>query len=195
MKQAELSLIIPLIDSDLVEEADAVVLLEGDGYARILHACNLVLQGVAPLLIFSGGVTNVKYGSYPYEMCEEQIKAAGITSEQLLIEKESLHTREQAVNIMELAIKHNWRSIILVASQYHQYRAFLTFLKAMREFGMREKLIIHNCPAKGLPWFVKSDWGLRFSLMQSEFDKIRQYADHVASFEDVIQYYKWKESL
>jgi hypothetical protein len=83
--------------------------------------------------------------------------------------------------------------MILVASHYHQYRAFLTFLKVMGDLHM--EVVLSNAPARYVPWFVDHGWGTRFDLLDGEFEKIRHYQTlaHIATFEEAIEYLRWKE--
>ena len=93
---------------------------------------------------------------------------------------------------MELARSRNWTRVILVASHYHQYRAFLTFLKARSEAGL--DLEILNAPVRDLPWFEATPWGRRLDLLESEFSKIEAYAGmgHIATFQEGIEHQRWK---
>ena len=81
-----------------------------------------------------------------------------------------------------------------MASGFHQPRAFLTFLRAMKEAGL--KIQIFNAPAKGLPWFKKTSLGkTRLELLEEEFAKIEKYAKegHLVPLQEAINYQKWKE--
>lgn len=184
-----------LVDNDTIQKSDAIILLEGDGLNRYQHAVNLFQEGWAPLIVFSGGIVNYGYGSIPYEEIYPRMLASGISPGTLIHERESLNTKEQADNIMKLCETRGWKSIILVGSPYHQYRAFLTFLKSA--INILPELIIFNSPAKNLPWFSNEDWGNRYENLHGEFDRIERYMalGHLASFEEVIDYMKWKESL
>ena len=52
----EREMFISLVDNDLICESDAIVLLEGDGLNRFRHAIQLFKNGLAPLIVFSGGI-------------------------------------------------------------------------------------------------------------------------------------------
>ncbi len=184
-----------LVDNDSIQESDAIILLEGDGLNRYKHAVQLFQEGWAPLIVFSGGIVDYEYGSIPYEEIYPRMLASGISPESIIHERKSLNTKEQADNVIKMCEARGWKSIILVGSPYHQYRAFLTFLKSA--INMLPELIIFNSPAKNLPWFYKEDWGNRFKNLQGEFDRIERYMalGHLASFREVIEYMEWKESL
>lgn len=180
-----------LIANEPLKRADAIIVLEGDGYFRIQQAVDLYKQGWSKRIVISGGIFNSGYGSFPD--LAPRIKKLGVAEENIIVEDKSQNTKEQAENIMKLARGKNWRKIILVASHYHQCRAFLTFLKAMNNAKLKIQII--NAPAGNLPWFAKNKWGTRFELLESEFEKIELYRKkgHIASYADAIKYQRWKE--
>ena len=184
---------IVLVDNDCTKVSDAIILLEGDGLNRYQHAIDLYNQGAAGSIVFSGGITNYEYGSYPYEDVLPHILKTGIPADKLIHEDKSLNTREQAVEIMKMAAMNNWKRLILVASHEHQYRAYLTFLKEV--LLSDGPIILYNAPVRNLKWFEETGWGLRFNRLESEFEKIGIYTalGHLATFEEALSYQKWKE--
>lgn len=184
--------LISLVLTDIPKQSDCIVLLEGDGFTRIEHSCKLVKMGLAPRLIFSGGITNLEYGSFPYEMCKEKIKLEGLTEKQIIVEESSMHTRQQAENVVELCLINNWNSMILVATHYHQIRAFLTFLKVIQEKNLESKFKIYNSAVISASWFDKELWGSRIELLNEELKKIDMHHlnGHVSDYEFGIKYFK-----
>ena len=184
---------IALVDNDQQAPADAIILLQGDGFARLRHAVEIYLNGLAPKVVFSGGVENPDCGSYPYQVVLPELLKLGMNEEDLLWENKSQNTRQQALEVMTMCREKGWESVILVASHFHQYRAFLTFLKTMEDTGI--KLLIHNSPARDMPWFQPTFGTCRFELLEREFEKITRYGEngHVATFEQGISYLRWKE--
>lgn len=183
---------IALLSNDFCPvKADAVILLEGDGFTRIEKACSLVKNGLADKLVFSGGFDNQQQGSYPFALCLPKILEYGISHEQLIYEAESMQTYQQAVNILALCNKNHWKKIILVPTHYHQYRAFLTFLKVLQLADQTEAVSIYNIPAVA-DWHEITPWGRRVDLLQIEFNKIIEYAakGHVASYSEALRYIK-----
>jgi uncharacterized SAM-binding protein YcdF (DUF218 family) len=180
---------ISIVDNDICKVSDAIILLEGDGYFRNDKAIELYSLKFAPLIVFTGGIDNPEYGSYYQEDIIERL-AGSVKKEDIILERESMNTRQQAEEIMKMATERKWKRIILVASHYHQYRAYLTFLKRMKEIDLKIEII--NAPAK-LKWFDETGWGNRFELIDSEFERIKKYKDHCSSFEEAIEYQKWKE--
>lgn len=182
-----------LVDNDCMQVSDAIILLEGDGLNRYQHAVDLYNQGLAGTVVFSGGITNYDYGSYPYADILPHILKSGFPADKLIHEDKSLNTREQAVEVLKLAVKNNWKRLILVASNEHQYRAYLTFLKEV--LASESPVILYNSPVRTLKWFAETGWGLRIDRLEQEFEKIGAYSalGHLASFEEAISYQQWKE--
>lgn len=184
---------IALIGNEKLKKSEAIILLEGDGFFRCKHAAWLYQQSWAKKIIISGGIADYDYGSYPAEELLPKLIKLGVKRSDIALDEKSMNTRDQAINIIKLAIEKKWKKIILVASRYHQYRAFLTFLRAMEE--ARIKIQIINSPVSDLPWFVRNKWGRRIDLWKFEFEKIELYMakGHVASFVEAFKYQEWKE--
>jgi len=184
---------IVLVDNDSLKKSDAIILLEGDGLFRVQKVVELFNAHWSNKIVFSGGISDPSYGSFPKEYIIPELIKAGISEENIIIEAGSLNTRDEAVEIMKLCKQLSWKRIILVASHYHQYRAYLTFLKAMKESGLLIEII--NATAQNLKWFEDTGWGKRFELLEREFAKIEKYSElgHLATFEEAIAYQRWKE--
>lgn len=182
-----------IVDGDQLKKSDAIILLEGDGTNRCAEAIELFQNGYAPKLVFSGNVNNLSYGSLPFSTIAPLLAAGRVPTKAIIHESKSLNTKEQAEEVVRLAIKKGWRRLILVASHYHQYRAYLTFLKAVLD--TESGIILYNAPARRLDWFAETGWGKRFDLLTQEFDRIKKYASysHLATFQEAIDYQKWKE--
>jgi len=181
-----------LLSADEPRQADAIVVLEGDGLVRLVHGCRLYYQHWAPLLVLSGG-RDEPPECVPARLMAKRLIA--VPQQAVILEDASQHTRDQAVNVVALAQEHRWAQLLLVASHYHQYRAFLTFLRAAEEAGMDRQLQLVSAPVRDLPWFVYTPWGRRLDFLEREFDRIESYqaVGHVASYEDGIDYLRWRE--
>ena len=183
---------IVLLDSENISKCDAIILLEGDGFARYKKAVSLYKDGIAPVIVFSGGFDDEKSGAYTFEKIKPLILKEGVPEKDLIHESKSLNTYEQAVQIIEMAKNKNWKRICLVASHYHTYRAFLTFLCEQKK-SMPE-LLIDIAGVKDLDWYKENPWGRRIDLLSGELDKIDLYQkkNNVATYSDGISYLKWK---
>jgi uncharacterized SAM-binding protein YcdF (DUF218 family) len=186
--------VIALVDNDCLKKSDVIVLLEGDGLNRYQKAVDLFNQGWANKIIFSGGITDYEYGSFPFSDVLPHILATGVPNDIILHENKSLNTREQAIEVIKLAIANSWYKIILVATHEHQYRAYLTFLREVLDSKLG--IILYNAPVRNLGWFSETGWGLRFNRLEKEFDRIELYSalGHLATFDEAIKYQEWKEN-
>jgi uncharacterized SAM-binding protein YcdF (DUF218 family) len=180
-----------IVHNDVLVKADAIILLEGDGYNRLNNAADLYRNGYAPIVVFSGGIRDYDYGSFPFEDCLSRLVSLGIKRENIIHEDKSLNTKEQAIYINKLAIEQGWSKLILVASPHHQCRAYLTFLKQLPS-----DVVLMNAPARNLFWFKKEKWGRRFDLLEQEQERIEVYSQKgdLVSIKEAIRYQKWKEN-
>lgn len=191
----ERELFIALIDTDAVQTSDAIVLLEGDMLERYPHAYKLYSRDLASKIIITGGVDDTPTGRVH---CVEQAKKlieSGVSIEDIIVDDKSTNTWEQALNVIDICDRLNFQSIIIVASEFHRYRAFLTFLKAKMLKG--SEIVIHNSPVI-LKWFsrVPHEKNLtRVELLANEFEKIDEYRanGNVAEYREAIEYFKSKE--
>lgn len=185
---------IAIVDNDILRPSDAIILLEGDGYYRVDEAITLYKSRVAPKIIFSGDIEDYKYGSYPLKDLLPKLLDGGVKQEDIIHENISLNTREQAIEVIKLSKLNYWKRLVLVASQEHQYRAYLTFLREV--IDSNSGIILFNSPTRNLGWFSACEWGRRFERLKLEFLRIEKYSEfgHLASFSEAIQYQEWKES-
>ena len=147
---------IVFVDNDVLEKSDAIILLEGDGFNRYRKAVDLYKNGFSDKIIFSGGVTDLDYGSYPFEEILPKILAEGIPKDAIIHESNSRNTYEQAIEVIKICIKNKWTKIILIATHDHQYRAYLTFLNQVLKTN--ENIILFNAPVRNLGWFNETGW-------------------------------------
>lgn len=187
--------ILAIVDNDCLMNSDAAILLEGDGFFRFQKAVDLYKRGIVKKIVFSGNIIDKDYGSFPFEEVKPFILKGGVPEEDLIHEDVSLHTRQQAIEVVKMAMEKGWKKLALVASHEHQYRAYLTFLREVLD--TKSGLILYNAPVRNLNWFVDSGWGIRFERLSAEFERIERYSamGHLANAAEVIEYQKWKESL
>ena len=186
-------IIMAIVDNDCLKPSDAIILLEGDGFHRFQKAVDLYKKGLGKKIVFSGAIVQKEYGSYPFEEVKPFILNAGVPEEDLIHEDKSLHTQQQAVEVVKMAMKNGWKRLALVASHEHQYRAYLTFLRQVLD--SRSGIILYNAPVRNLDWFVDSGWGMRFDRLKAEIERIEKYSafGHLANAKEVIEYQQWKE--
>ena len=188
-------IIMAIVGNDCLTKSDAAILLEGDGLFRFNKAVDLYNQGKVAKIVFSGNIIDKDYGSFPFEEIRPYILQAGVPEEDLIHEDVSTNTREQAVQVVKMAMEKGWKKLALIASHEHQYRAYLTFLREVLD--TKSGIILYNTPVRNLNWFIDSGWGIRFERLNAEFDRIEKYSamGHLATAQEVVEYQKWKESL
>jgi uncharacterized SAM-binding protein YcdF (DUF218 family) len=103
----------------------------------------------------------------------EQCIRMGVPSEALLLENESLHTKENAEMVLALAKKHHMGTIILVTSPFHQRRTYLTFAKVFQPHNV-ELLNYYADTGEWHPatWFLSAE---HRKLVRSEEERIKKY--------------------
>ncbi|MCR4675476.1 MAG: YdcF family protein [Lachnospiraceae bacterium] len=187
--------IMAIVDNDCLTESDVAVLLEGDGFFRFQKAVELYQHGLVNKIVFSGNIVDKDYGSYPFEEVKPYILEHGVPECDLIHEDKSKQTKQQAQEVVKMALENGWKKLALVASHEHQYRAYLTFLREVLDTN--SGLILYNAPVRNLNWFIDSGWGTRFDRLSAEFDRIEKYSEmgHLATAKEVVEYQKWKESL
>lgn len=188
-------IIMAIVDNDCLTKSAAAILLEGDGFFRFQKAVDLYNKGTVSKIVFSGNIIDKSYGSFPFEEIKPFIVKGGVPEKDLVHEDKSLNTRQQAVEIVKMAIKNEWKKLALVASHEHQYRAYLTFLREVLD--TKSGIILYNAPARNLNWFIDDGWGTRFERLSVEFERMEKYSaiGHLANMQEVVEYQKWKESL
>jgi uncharacterized SAM-binding protein YcdF (DUF218 family) len=184
---------IALVDNDCLQKSDAIILLEGDGLNRYQKAVELYNLKFSDKIVFSGDITDYGYGSYPFSYVLPHILKTGVPSDAIIHEDKSRNAREQAIEVIKMAILNKWTRLILVATHDHQYRAYLSFLHEV--IDNNTNIILFNAPVRNLFWFSETGWGTPFERLEKEFDRIEKYSilGHLATFEEAIEYQKWKE--
>ena len=173
-----------------VRRADAIVVLAGeDGRPRSDVAVQFYRSKVAPFIVLSGGLDEPPHLQGAKTLLPVLLDQ-GIPEEDIVLDCTSRNTHQQAVNVVNLAAEHEWRTLVLVASPGHLYRAFLTFLKVLQETGQTETIRLVPVPASQLPWWGKPEGmeARRIDLLESEFQRIAEYRDHVATYEAGLDY-------
>ncbi len=97
----------------------------------------------------------------------------GVPADAILTEDESLHTRENAEQVLFFLKRCNMHRVILVTSPFHQRRTYLTFAKVFQPHNIQ---IINYYADTGewnpYTWFLSEE---HRSLVKSETERIKQY--------------------
>jgi uncharacterized SAM-binding protein YcdF (DUF218 family) len=103
----------------------------------------------------------------------DQAISMGVPPQAVLVEQESLHTRENAEYVLNLLKRHRMHRVILVTSPFHQQRTYLTFAKVFQSYGIQ--IINYYAEADDwhpLTWFFSIQ---HRRLVKSEKERIKLY--------------------
>jgi uncharacterized SAM-binding protein YcdF (DUF218 family) len=139
---------------DRAQPADVIVVL-GAGLRRdntpgpaltrrSTHAADLWKQGLAPLIVCSGGKPGNRTRSEA-DACAELLQANGVPADAIILEDRSRSTEENAIYTKELMDARGWATAILVSDPYHMFRAdhifqglgVLVFTSPVAEYNVR----------------------------------------------------------
>jgi uncharacterized SAM-binding protein YcdF (DUF218 family) len=132
-------LVRPLLVSDTLRPVDAVIVLGNGTYDavtptpetayRLVHALTLVKSGYAPVVMFIGG--SHRGVREPDAVVMASIaRAFGVEPAVLIIDPEPTTTAAQAASVAQLAGQYRIRSVAVVTSPLHSYRASRAFRRA-----------------------------------------------------------------
>ena len=124
-----------------LSKADAIVAISGgETQARTEEAVKLYKDKWAPTLIFSGAALDPSGPSNAAAMAKEA-EAAGVPASAIMLDETAANTRQNASGVADIVNQHDYKSIILVTSPYHQRRAYIVFRRAL---GQQFPIINHS---------------------------------------------------
>ena len=160
-----------LVVDDNPTKADAIVVLSGDGGARLEQGVELYEKGYAPVLILAGGGQPGRPSAA--EVMARQAESMGVPASAVLLVSQSTSTREDALYTRDLMVRQGLKSVIVVTSPYHERRASLTFARAFDGSGISAA----SYPVRDDQWHPDNWWqngrGLRLTL--TELIKLAYY--------------------
>jgi uncharacterized SAM-binding protein YcdF (DUF218 family) len=117
-----------------LEKADCILVLGSHDTRVARRGAQLVLDGFAPRVVFSGGLGRLTEGVWKETEADTFARIAlemGVPKEKIFIENRSTNTGENIALTYELFLKNNLavRKIILVQKPYMERRAYATFMK------------------------------------------------------------------
>jgi len=121
-----------------VKKSDCILVLGSNDIRVAQRGVELFLQGLAPLIIFSGNVgilTKDMWDKPEAEIFAEEAIKMGVPKDKILIENKSTNTGDNILFTKQLLDEKGIlvNSIILVQKPYMQRRAFATFKKVWPE--------------------------------------------------------------
>lgn len=133
-------LAIPLLVSDPVAGADAIVVLGGgvnpqgdpspSTTERVLYGVGLWKEGFSPTLLLSTGSPN---GVSEARAMRRVALALGVPDEAILLEDRSVNTHQNVRFVDEIFRERGWKRSIVVSSPYHMRRIWLVRQKVSRD--------------------------------------------------------------
>jgi len=113
-----------LIVEDGLEKSDAIIVLSDDNFYadRVTRAAELYRQNLAPVVVASG----VRLRPYAgiSELMSHDLLERGVPRDHILaFPQDADNTREEALALKTLVAQKNWKSVIIVTSNYHTRRA------------------------------------------------------------------------
>ena len=163
--------------------ADAVMVLCSHDTRVAARGAELYHQGLAPLLIFSGGlgsITRRLMATPEAEVFAEAAARAGVPRERMLIESRSTNTGENVAFTRQLLAERglDLRRFILVQKPYMERRTFATFKKVWPE-----PEVVVTSPQVTMDEYLReySNEALTaadvVSIMTGDLQRIRVYAE------------------
>ncbi|MEM6526976.1 MAG: YdcF family protein, partial [Chloroflexota bacterium] len=95
---------------------------------RATQGADLWKQGIAPVIMCTGGVTGGPRSEA--EACEDVLIAKGVPVERILSEYSSINTAGNVFYTNELMLQNNMETAVVVSSRYHMLRARWLFWRA-----------------------------------------------------------------
>ena len=164
-----------LVQSDKLEKADAIVVFSGDNGPRTERAVELLKEGYADYLILSGG--KVYDDVTMAELMKNHAIKLGVDENKILIDDEAATTNENAEFTADIIEENNFKSVIVVTSDYHTRRSKLAMEKALEDTLIDgEKVSVSVTPSKEEKFTTK--WwtsGNSVLMVISEYLKLAGY--------------------
>jgi uncharacterized SAM-binding protein YcdF (DUF218 family) len=116
------------IVEDALDRADAIIVLSDDNFYadRATRAADLYRHNMAQVVVASGRKLRPYAGIA--ELMEHDLIERGVPKEKIVrVAHNAENTREEAQVLVQQALEHKWRSVIVVTSNYHTRRARYIF--------------------------------------------------------------------
>jgi uncharacterized SAM-binding protein YcdF (DUF218 family) len=118
-----------LVYETQLKKADVIIVLSGGDGPRVQKGVELYKAGLGGKILMTG---NPHFDRSMSEYMSEYAQRLGVPSKNILIEKESLSTFDNAIYSYKVLKNKNIQSIILVTSKFHTARSYKIFKKAFQ---------------------------------------------------------------
>lgn len=150
------------IVEDPLDKADAIIVLSDDNFFadRATRAAELFRQGLAPVIVASGRRLRPSAGIA--ELMEHDLIERGVPKERILrFAHDADGTREEAEALRQVVRQKNWRTLIIVTSNYHTRRARYVFRKVLPQ-----AMVFHMASARDGDFDPDRWWEKRKSIKE-----------------------------
>ncbi|MGL5621699.1 YdcF family protein [Cetobacterium sp.] len=119
-----------LVVNEPLKKVDVIVVYSGDSGERTVKGVELLKAGYADYIIFSGGALydDVRMADL---MTDHALKL-DVEIEKIIKEREASTTHENALFVKDILLERQFKSAILVTSNYHSRRSQLTTKKVLK---------------------------------------------------------------
>ncbi len=123
---------------------------------RAHTAGKLYLEGLAPLVIITGGVTKPYFPPVNIKGMAIILQGMGVPSHDIIIENNSVDTYRNGVETSKILNRLELKSVLLVSHHYHLFRLVSVFKK----LGIESYAFSANqsYPKTSIPWWLYFDW-------------------------------------
>jgi uncharacterized SAM-binding protein YcdF (DUF218 family) len=171
-----------------------VILVQGSHDLRVAErGASLLLEGTAPLLIFSGGLGNLTRGIWDEPEARKFARVArnlGVPGDSILIEDRSTNTGENVLFTRQLLSERGLdpKRFILVQKPYMERRTYATFRKVWTE-----KTAVVTSPAIAYEDYATAEIPLErvIHIMVGDLQRIRVYPSRGFQIEQEIPDEVW----
>ena len=131
---------------------------------RAHAAAKLYLEGVAPIVIITGGVTKPYLPPVNIKGMAIILQGMGVPAEKIIIENRSADTYRNGVETLKILNRLELKTILLVSHDYHLFRLVSVFKK----LGIEAYAYAANksYPKDSIPWWRHFDWA-NFNRIQT----------------------------
>jgi uncharacterized SAM-binding protein YcdF (DUF218 family) len=162
-----------------LEKTDCILVLGSHDTRVAERGAELFLQGLAPLLIFSGGLGNFTRGVWDEPEADKFAKIAmslGVPENAILIENKSTNTGENIRFTQELLKERDLepQSFIVVQKPYMERRSFATFKKNWSDKTLSvtsPQISLDNYPNEEIPM------EMLINNMVGDLQRIKEYPE------------------
>ena len=131
---------------------------------RAHAAAKLYLEGLAPIVIITGGVTEPYLHPVNIKGMAIILQGMGVPSHDIIIENRSADTYKNGIETAKILERLKLKTVLLVSHDYHLFRLVSVFKK----LGIKASVFAanHSSSKSSTPWWRYFDWA-NFNRIQT----------------------------